>query len=317
MSLFDDQEQSVVKNGFIVQDYMKNEKTYNGTTEKFGITVQGDDYIVKFAKDEELTCYTEYIASRLMQGLGINAHTVFLGKYCVEGEYETVCILRDFTDNCHELHAYKDTKQSSEDTDIGAKEYTYDDIIYMISKHTKLSESVKQRCLRQFWEMYVADAIIGNRDRHWGNWGYLINNDGIFDVAPIYDNGSSLFPGIAKQIHKFPSLEFMYERIYVFPASLFKVKRPDRTYRSNYYEIIRTAEWPLLQSIVDSIKNRFSWCDIIELAYSIIAPLAVNAKIKEFWVEIICLRYRCIICDESLDSVYEEVREYYGKLCKK
>lgn len=305
-----------MKNGFLVTDDMKNEKYYNGTTAKFGITVNNIDYIVKFAKDNELTCYTEYIASRLMQGLGINAHTVYLGKYLKDDQYEIVSILEDFTADKYELHSYKSTRQSSEDTDVTNKEYTYEDVIHMIDKHIRLSESEKKECLQQFWTMYVADAIIANRDRHWGNWGYLIDKYGNYSVAPIYDNGSSLFPGVFRQINKFPSIEFMRDRVYVFPASVFMIQREDRPYRTNYYEIIQHAKWIGLQQAIKDLTDKYTWQDIFELAFVIINPLDIDPRIKEFWVEIICFRYRCIICNEELDSIYNEVINYYGKVCK-
>ena len=43
--------------------------------------------------------------------------------------------------------------------------------------------------------MFIVDALIGNWDRHNGNWGFLYNTitDEI-SLAPIYDCGSCLFP---------------------------------------------------------------------------------------------------------------------------
>ena len=45
------------------------------------------------------------------------------------------------------------------------------------------------------WDMFIVDALIGNWDRHNGNWGFLYNTitDEI-SLAPIYDCGSCLFP---------------------------------------------------------------------------------------------------------------------------
>ena len=40
--------------------------------------------------------------------------------------------------------------------------------------------------------MFV-DALIGNTDRHFGNWGF-IKKDDIISFAPVYDCGSSLHP---------------------------------------------------------------------------------------------------------------------------
>ena len=49
----------------------------------------------------------------------------------------------------------------------------------------------------QYEDMMLFDSIIANQDRHLGNWGVLIDNDtGEFlKVAPIFDNGFSLFYG--------------------------------------------------------------------------------------------------------------------------
>lgn len=310
-------EDPIMKNGYIITDAVMNDKSYNGTTDKFGITVCSKDYIVKFSKDDELTVFTEYIASNFIQHLGYSCHTVYIGKYKDEftDGFEDVSIMLDFTENFQELHSYKDTKQSSEDTDIADKHYTYDDVIYMINKHSKLNADNKVRCIRQFWEMYVCDAILGNRDRHWGNWGYLINN-GVYEPAPMYDNGSSLFPGVGKVIDSFPSLDFMKDRVYTFPASLLQIKKPDRTYRTNYREIIATTQNEILIDVIEKLKLKFSWQKIMQIAFSIVNDLAVEPRIKEFWVEIIVMRFRCIICKESIELLYDEVRDYYAEICK-
>ena len=44
-------------------------------------------------------------------------------------------------------------------------------------------------------DMFVFDAVICNTDRHFGNYGVLVDNktNEIKDIAPIFDNGLSLF----------------------------------------------------------------------------------------------------------------------------
>lgn len=53
------------------------------------------------------------------------------------------------------------------------------------------SDAIKIR----FWDMFIVDALIGNWDRHNGNWGFLYNNstDEVV-LAPVFDCGSSLYP---------------------------------------------------------------------------------------------------------------------------
>ena len=43
--------------------------------------------------------------------------------------------------------------------------------------------------------MFIVDALIGNWDRHNGNWGFLYNNlTDELTLAPVFDCGSSLYP---------------------------------------------------------------------------------------------------------------------------
>ena len=43
--------------------------------------------------------------------------------------------------------------------------------------------------------MFIVDALIGNWDRHNGNWGFLYDtNTDEMTLAPVYDCGSCLYP---------------------------------------------------------------------------------------------------------------------------
>ena len=59
------------------------------------------------------------------------------------------------------------------------------------SKNLINVEQIKQK----FWDMFVIDCMIGNTDRHNGNWGFLLNKKtGETRFSPIYDCGSCLNP---------------------------------------------------------------------------------------------------------------------------
>ncbi len=46
---------------------------------------------------------------------------------------------------------------------------------------------------KKFWDMFIIDALIGNTDRHNGNWGFLVNTEmNEIKFSPIYDCGSCL-----------------------------------------------------------------------------------------------------------------------------
>ena len=48
---------------------------------------------------------------------------------------------------------------------------------------------------RHFWDVFVVDALLGNFDRHNGNWGFLFDEiTGESSIVPIYDCGNCLLP---------------------------------------------------------------------------------------------------------------------------
>lgn len=291
-----------------VSDVTSNGKTYNGNTKKFGITMDGVDYIIKFPKGEDMSVYCEYIASRFIQALGINCHTVRLALY----KNIVVDMIQDFTSGTNlTLHSFKDTKQSSEDTDLNYKEYTYDDVLYLIDKYLKMSSINKVLAKQQFWDMFICDAIIGNRDRHWGNWGYLSN--GLeYSFAPLYDNGAGLFPNVNLVIDQYMDAkyryQFLYDRVFVFPASLFKIRKPDRSYRSNYAEMFSNLSINnLFAERVNVIKNNFNYFRVFDLISKIVSDVPLALEYRRFYIEIVLLRFLCIIVRMEFDKAYFEV----------
>lgn len=72
------------------------------------------------------------------------------------------------------------------------------DIEHVIGTHP-FFEGFRELSLQRYWDTFVVDAIIGNFDRHSGNWGYLAEVDPqtriptrMLGPAPVYDCGSSM-----------------------------------------------------------------------------------------------------------------------------
>ena len=292
-----------------ITDEMRNNVVYEGTTRKFGVTINNTFYMVKFAKENDLSVLCEYIASNFINKIGYPCQKVDLGVY----NGELVDVIYDFAANTeYNLHSFKDTKQSSENTDIGDKEYTYDDVLYLIDMHLKLDDRDKVKTKKQFWQMYICDAILANRDRHWGNWGYL-GKDGCdkYIAAPIYDNGASLYPGIGRAIDGIADnrKQFMYNRIYVFPASLFKVEKEDRSYRTNYSEIFSDLHInKTFAEEVRNIKNRLGYKEVFSVISEIVGGIefSIDKRILDFWIEIVTLRYMCIVLRMDFDKAFAD-----------
>lgn len=288
----------------LITDSMKNNRTYDGNTKKFGITINNKNYIIKMQKKGSLSVYTEYIASNFIRTLGIPCHKVYIGLY----NNQVVDVIEDFTSGTNiSLVSFKDTKQSSEDTDISTKEYTYDDVIYLIKHHLKIKDMDK--AVKMFWRMFICDAIIGNRDRHWGNWGYLSNGKE-YRFAPLYDNGGGLYPDVLKVISEYRADEkkFIYDRVFIFPASLFKIRKPDRSYRSKYAEMFKDLRInKVFAQEVRTIRKHFTYTDIFKIIYRIVLSLNIGNTLKRFYIQIVTLRYMCIILRMDYNKAYEIV----------
>ena len=292
-----------------VDDSMLNNINYGGKTEKYGVTYNNEYYLMKLSKDNDLSVYSEYLASNFIRSLHINCQEVYLGRY----HGEIVNLIKDF---CYDtewyLQAYKGTKQSSVDTDLSDKEYTYNDVLHIIAQHKKITN--KNVAIATFWLMFFCDAIIGNRDRHWGNWGYLTNGVAC-KPSPLYDNGAGLFPGVYSHLSSYEddSYTFIKERVYEFPASLFLIYRDDkqRNCRTNYYQIISQGvfEYDLIYSKclakVRDISKHTVWLAM----YNLVSELDLDPRLKKFYVEIVFMRYCCIILNEDFDDNFNYIED--------
>lgn len=66
---------------------------------------------------------------------------------------------------------------------------------YSLSEAIKLLKGFGEEYYNEFADMLIFDALIYNTDRHFGNFGLLIDNktNKPIGLAPIFDNGLSLF----------------------------------------------------------------------------------------------------------------------------
>ena len=93
----------------------------------------------------------------------------------------------------------------------------------------------------RFWDMFIVDALIGNWDRHNGNWGFLYNQlTDEMTLAPVYDCGSGLYPQADESIMRVV-LEDPSERdTRIFDRPLSGIKKGGQ--KINYYRFISSLE---------------------------------------------------------------------------
>ncbi len=137
---------------------------------------------------------SEYLGSHLYELLGIPVHQTALGYR----KGKIVCACKDFTFPDKRLFMFSDLKTAMDDDDPGFVESPSDgasvyltDVLTSIERSEVLSALPGSR--ERFWDMFVVDALIKNPDRNNGNWGVLMEPNGTYSLAPVYDNGSSFF----------------------------------------------------------------------------------------------------------------------------
>ena len=222
--------------------------TYNGANgSKIAISYDGEIYMLKFppsgyGKPTELSytnsCISEHIASSIFNMLGIPAQETCLGNYTVKGKPKTVCACKDFCSGGKRLFDFCSIKNTILDSDSNGSGTELDDIMDTITRQQYVSPDVLRA---HFWDVFVADALLGNFDRHNGNWGFLYDdNTGETEIAPVFDCGSCLLPQADEKVmRKVLSVEpELHARIYQFPTSA--IKQNGR--KINYYDFLNNGK---------------------------------------------------------------------------
>ncbi len=156
------------------------EFTTNGILPKCWQIIDDQRVLYKGNNRQKLEVFSEYYASQIAEILGFN-HVSY------------------------DLEEFKDTIASTCPL-FTSKDIGFVPIVYFIESNSigEVNELLKKlskenaQIYRDFQNMILFDALIYNTDRHFGNFGFLIDNKTmkIKGFAPIFDNGSRLFSSL-------------------------------------------------------------------------------------------------------------------------
>lgn len=172
---------------------------YTGSEKKKTMILDNKKYLVKFPDPNRSTkleisyinnVYSEYIGTKIFELCGFKTQKVELGIYNKDGKERIVCGCEDFTNSETKLVEFEKFENASIEPNPFKRELK--DIFHIVESGV-YNIDLKQ-LKEQFWNMFIIDCLIGNEDRHNGNWGFLKNiKDEKLTFAPIYDCGSCLF----------------------------------------------------------------------------------------------------------------------------
>ena len=281
-------------------------RDYGGSDRKFGIVYNNDIYMLKFSekhekKDEFTTSYlnkptSEYISSHIANSMGITAHETILGLY--NGEIAVAC--KDFRSGNERNIEFYDILRSVYDPNEVKKIPLLDQIYEASRKSPLIPDSLYQTSIEHYWDTFILDALIGNFDRHAGNWGFIADDNKI-RCSPVYDMGSTLFPQIAddgmEDVIKDP-----YEiakRCFVFPSpALFTSYK--KTGKVGYYDLLSSNYdegcTKALLKIVPNIN--------MKMIYDIIDQTPIITDIKKHFYKIMLAARKKLILDRAYDRCF-------------
>ena len=200
---------------------------------------------------------SEYLGCRIIENMGFEVQQVYLGTY----NGEEVVAIKDFIGKNQQFVAFNDVGESSIEEDRDKFTYSYEGITEILLANNKLKDPRRTVC--KFWEIYVLDALLGNFDRHGGNWGFIKENNS-YTLAPIFDNGSCLFPRLTDEddmANVILSPEETEMRVFGFPTSQILLNGK----KSSYYEIISSLAYPECNEALGTVYKCFNLKKIISI----------------------------------------------------
>lgn len=271
-------------------EYNLNGKYYGGSERKEGISIDGEDYMIKFQKQTAFgkrnNHVSEFIGSHIFELCGFEAHKTYLGYR--DGEEVVAC--KDFNVPGKQFVPFNDVGESTLDQDKETYQYDYEDIMRMLRDNSKLTNV--RETISMFWRIYIMDALLGNFDRHGANWGFIKENNR-YTLAPVFDNGSCLFPNLVDEAEMqeiIASEEETNKRVFKFPTSQVKINGK----KSSYFEVINSLQFEECNDALQYVMSQLDMTKIEELIDD--TPLISEVQ-RAFYKHMLTARYNKILLD--------------------
>ena len=266
---------------------------YKGSEKKKTLIYNGNKYLVKFPdplrqKNKNLSyinnAFSEYIGSKIFEIIGFETQKTILGYYYINGMEKIVCACEDFTSDNKTLYEFENLANSNLlDKKV---ETEIEDIMNIIKENENLINV--EDTINKFWEMFIVDSLIGNTDRHNGNWGFMKDNTTKeITFAPIYDCGSCLNPLLDdEEIKNITETEIKNLALNCYSC----LKQNGK--KISYAHYIEETQNTYCNNAIKKIVSKIDMEKIKEFIESI--PCISDVR-KNFYIEILMQRYEKIL----------------------
>lgn len=278
---------------------------YKGSEKKKTLIYDEKKYLVKFPdpireKDKNISyinnAFSEYIGSNIFKMVGFPTQNTIIGVYKYNEKEKIVCACEDFTNSNKVLYEFENLALSTNPDKKIETELT--DILNVLDENNIINIP---KIREKFWDMFVIDSLIGNTDRHNGNWGFLVDiKTNKIEFAPIYDCGSCLNPMIDDdEIKKLQDNDIKNLAINCYSCL------KENSKKINYMTYIKECK---NEECNKAILRVFKNIKIDEINKFIDEISCMSNERKEFYKKIINIRYKIIkevynkINNEKIDA---------------
>lgn len=277
-------------------DFNRGEEKLNkftGSERKTTILYENEIYLIKLPdpiRDVKNTLsymnnqFSEHIGCCIIRACNLNAQETVLGFLTdINGKSKVVVGCKDFTQDGSTLYEF--SKLAHQVLVDGALDATIENV-YNAIKRSKLIPD-KTSIINGFWDMFVLDALLGNPDRHFDNWGVL-EKEGKITFAPVYDCGSSLgallddrkMDRLLQDGTAFKNQEFNVTSCYSMQGK-----------RIFYHEIFKRPP----KDLVNAIQRTIPGIDMESVSDIVNSVSSISDTRKNYLIRAIGLRYREIL----------------------
>lgn len=294
----------------------RKNKTYAGANgNKLSIIYNGEQYMLKFpqfpSRNKDMSyansCISEYIGCHIFESVGIPVQETLLGVYRRNGKEKIVVACKDVTSPGVVLQDFASLKNTVIDSEHNGYGTELSDIMFSMKEQDAVNP---EQLIDWFWDVFVIDALIGNWDRHNGNWGFLYNTEtDEICIAPVFDCGSSMFPQADEKIMR-NTVEKQAERdlrVFQIPLSGIKVNGN----KINYFNFMSSAE---NDDCNRALKRMLPKIDMVKIN-SIIDNTPYATELQKDFYKIMLKERKERILDFSYNKVLdmEMKKDYYHR----
>jgi hypothetical protein len=269
------------------------------------IIYEGKPYMLKFPMyvcgntnaGYNNNCISEYLGCKIFESIGLPVQEVLLGTCTLrECGQKIVVACKDYAALGVELLDFLALKNSAVELKYTGNSTNLEDILPVFKKQIPFSTNEMSD---YFWDMFIADALIGNWDRGNERWGFLYESqDDSISLAPIFGCCNNVFLQIDELIAE-KDLDYqqgLQHWVYNAPLSVIRYKKE----KINYCKLISSLEFEECNNALERIVPRISLEKINDIINSV---SFIDDRQKSYYKMVIANRKELIL-DNSLEKLH-------------